>query len=154
MPKSEWVVIAEAEVGVSEKRGGESPRILEYHASTSLKAREDEIPWCASFVNWCLREAGLKGTGSAAAISFAAWGDRLTTPREGCITVIRQRKKGQDQATGSSSGNHVAFFQKIQDGRIYLLGGNQGDQVKVSSFGLSSYDVIAYRWPSAADESA
>lgn len=147
MSKPAWLEIAEAEIGTTEKRGGENPRIIEYHASTSLKAREDEIPWCASFVNWCLVKAGQKATGSAAAISFAAWGDRLTEPREGCITVIRQRKKGQDHATGSSSGNHVAFFKHIKDGRIYLLGGNQGDQVKVSSFGLGSYDVIAYRWP-------
>lgn len=147
MSKPKWLEIAEAETGVTEKRGGENPRIIEYHASTTLKAREDEIPWCSSFVNWCMSKAGLKGTGSAAAISWAAWGDRITEPREGCVVVIRQRKKGADQATGSSSGNHVAFFKKIENGRIFLLGGNQGDSVKVSSFGLGSYDVIAYRWP-------
>lgn len=149
MSKPKWLEIAEGEIGVAEKRGGENPRILDYHAATSLRAREDEIPWCASFVNWCLREAGIPGTNSAAAISFASWGDRITEPREGCVTVIRQRKKGQDQATGSASGNHVAFFKKIENGRIFLLGGNQSDSVKVSSFGLGSYDVTTYRWPMA-----
>lgn len=148
--KPEWLKIAETEMGQREVRGGENPRILEYHAATTLHAREDEIPWCSSFVNWCMKKAGVKGTGSAAAISWASWGQRLTEPREGCVVVIRQRQKGTDQATGSSSGNHVAFFQKIQDGRIYLLGGNQSDSVKVSSFGLASYDVIAYRWPENA----
>jgi len=142
-----WMEIAEDEIGIKEVKGGENPRILEYHASTTLKAKEDEIPWCAAFVNWCLVKAGCKTTNSAAAISFATLGERLTSPKEGCVVVIRQRKSGQDQATGSSSGNHVAFFQKIADNRIYLLGGNQSDQVKVSSFGLSSYDVVAYRWP-------
>jgi uncharacterized protein (TIGR02594 family) len=151
MSKPKWLEVAEAEIGVLEKRGGENPRIIEYHAATSLKAKEDEIPWCASFVNWCLKQAVIAGTGSAAAISFAAWGERITEPKEGCIVVIRQRKKGADQATGSASGNHVAFFQRIQDGRIYLLGGNQSDSVKVSSFGLGSYDVIAYRWPSEGE---
>ena len=145
--KPAWLEIAEKEIGVTEKKGGENPRILAYHATTSLKAREDEIPWCSSFVNWCMAIAGIAGTGSAAAISWAAWGQRLTEPREGCVVVIRQRKKGTDQATGSSSGNHVAFFKKIEGGRIFLLGGNQSDSVKVSSFGLASYDVIAYRWP-------
>lgn len=145
--KPRWLQIAETEIGVHEVKGGENPRILEYHATTALHSREDEVPWCAAFVNWCLTQAGIKGTDSAAAISFAAWGDRITAPREGCIVVVRQRQKGLDQATGSSSGNHVAFFQKIESGRIYLLGGNQSDSVKVSSFGLSSYDVVAYRWP-------
>ena len=145
--KPVWLKIAEEEIGVHEVKGGENPRILEYHSTTALHAREDEIPWCAAFVNWCLKQAGIKGTDSAAAISFAAWGERITAPREGCIVVIRQKQRGQDQATGSSSGNHVAFFQKIENGRIYLTGGNQSDSVKVSSFGLSSYDVLAYRWP-------
>lgn len=144
--KPEWLKIAEGEIGQHEVRGGENPRIIAYHAATTLGAKEDEVPWCSSFVNWCMKQSGIQGTGSAAAISWASWGVRLTEPRVGCITVIRQRKKGQDQATGSSSGNHVGFFNKIENGRIFLTGGNQSDSVKVSSFGLASYDVIAYRW--------
>lgn len=147
MDKPKWMIIAEQELGEKEIKGGENPRIIQYHATTAFAAKEDEIAWCSSFVNWCMIQAGLKGTNSAAAISWASWGDRITEPREGCIVVIRQRKKGTDQATGSASGNHVAFFKKIENGRIFLLGGNQSDSVKVSSFGLASYDVIAYRWP-------
>lgn len=145
MSKPKYYEIAEKEIGVKEVRGGENPRIIEYHSTTTLKAREDEIAWCSSFVNWCIEKAGLKGTKSAAAISWAAWGERVTDPREGDIVVIRQKSKGHDQATGSTSGNHVGFFVRIQDHRIYILGGNQSDSVKVSSFGLGSYDVIAYR---------
>jgi len=145
MPK--WYDIAVGEIGEKEVRGGENPRILEYHASTTLHAREDEIPWCSSFVNWCITQAGLKGTNSAAAISWAPWGESLAEPVKGCIVVIRQKFTGKDGKTGSASGNHVAFFDRIENGRIYLLGGNQSDSVKVSSFGLASYSVVAYRWP-------
>lgn len=148
--KPKWLEIAEKEIGQHEVRGGENPRIIEYHSATTLKAKEDEIPWCSSFANWCMKQAGIQGTGSAAAISWASWGVKLTKPREGCVVVIRQRKSGTDQATGSSSGNHVAFFNKIENGRIFLTGGNQSDSVKVSSFGLASYDVVAYRWPENA----
>lgn len=147
MSKPKWLEIAEAEIGVHEVKGGENPRILEYHAATSLGAKEDEVPWCAAFVGWCLKQAGLPSTDSAAAISYATYGVKLKEPREGCIVVIRQRKKGTDQATGSSSGNHVAFFEAIVDNRISLLGGNQSDSVKSSTFGLASYEVVAYRWP-------
>lgn len=148
--KPAWLEIAEKEIGTLEKRGGENPRIIEYHSTTTLKAREDEIAWCSSFVNWCMTKAGIKGTNSAAAISWTTWGLPLEQPKEGCVVVIRQKKKGADKATGSTSGNHVAFFKKIEGGRIYLLGGNQSDQVKVSSFGLGSYEVVAYRWPKEA----
>lgn len=147
--KPKWYEIAEKEVGTQEVKGGENPRILAYHASTTLKAKEDEIPWCSSFVNWCITQAGLKGTNSAAAISWLNWGTS-TEPKEGVIALIRQKKKGTDQATGSASGNHVGFLVKTEGGRIYLLGGNQSDQVKVSSFGLSSYEVLSYRWPKEA----
>jgi hypothetical protein len=34
--------IARREIGQKEVRGGENPRILEYHATTTLGAREDE----------------------------------------------------------------------------------------------------------------
>jgi len=147
--KPKWLEIAEKEIGVQEKRGGENPRIIKYHSSTSLKAKEDEIAWCSSYVNWCVTQAGVKGTNSAAAISWLNWGVP-TEPKEGAIVIIRQKQKSNDKATGSSSGNHVAFFKEIKEGRIFLLGGNQSDQVKISSFGLGSYEVLGYRWPTQA----
>ena len=126
MSKPKWLEIAEAEIGQKEIKGGENPRIIEYFTATTYPAKEDEVPWCSAFVNWCMKQADIFRTTSAAAISWASWGERLTEPREGCVVVIRQRKKGTDQATGSSSGNHVGFFQRIENGYIYLLGGNQG----------------------------
>ncbi|HEX5760734.1 MAG TPA: TIGR02594 family protein [Thermoanaerobaculia bacterium] len=68
----------------------DNPRIVEYHRTTSLRATDDEVPWCSAFVNWCMREAGLRGTGSAAARSWLTWGSRLATPRRGCVTVLRR----------------------------------------------------------------
>ncbi|KKK66354.1 hypothetical protein LCGC14_2964930, partial [marine sediment metagenome] len=40
-------------------------------------ASEDETPWCSSFVNFCVCEAGynpIKETGSARARSWLSWG--------------------------------------------------------------------------------
>lgn len=145
--KPAWLEFAESKIGIHEIKGGENPFIIECHATTTLKAKEDEIAWCSSFVNRCMIEAGIKGTNSAAAISWATWGTPLETPVEGCIVVIRQKRKGSDASTGSTSGNHVAFFKGISNDRISLLGGNQSDSVKVSSFGLANYEVVAYRWP-------
>ena len=148
MQKQKWMEIAEQEQGIHEILGAHhNDRIVEYHQTTSLKATNDETPWCSSFVNWCVEQSGIKGTGSAAAKSWLTWGKAIEKPVEGCVTVIRQKFRGGDKSTGSSSGYHVAFFLKIIDNRIYLLGGNQADQVKVSSFGLGSYEVVGYRMP-------
>jgi len=141
-----WYELAKEKIGQHEVKGGENAFILECHATTTLCAKEDEVPWCSAFVNWCVKRAGVLGTNSAAAISWLKWGVALEEPREGCVVVLRQKIKGADKETGSSSGNHVAFFQKLEGGRIFLLGGNQSDSVKVSSFGLTSYEVLGYRW--------
>lgn len=146
---SSWMSVAYAELGQSEVRGAgkQNPRIVQYHASTTLSAQTDETPWCSSFVNWVLRQAGIPGTRSALAASWLSWGTGLDAPCWGAITVIRRIGRTQDAATGSATGNHVAFYLDRSSTHIELLGGNQGDQVKVSRYPLTKYRVRGYRWP-------
>jgi uncharacterized protein (TIGR02594 family) len=139
-----WLQIAEQELetGVEEVPGaGDNPRILEYHSTTTLDAEKDSVPWCSSFVNWCMTEAGYQGTDSAAAISWDTWGDELplAEPRYGCIVVSRR-----------PGGNHVGFYlEDINEDAISLLGGNQGDAVSIIDWWKE--DVISYRWPKESD---
>jgi hypothetical protein len=70
-----WMAIAMREQGQAEIKGpAANPRIIEYHAATTLRARSDETAWCSSFANWCMQQAGIPGTKSAAAISWMHWG--------------------------------------------------------------------------------
>jgi hypothetical protein len=93
-----------------------------------------------------MKQVGIKPTGSAAAKSWLAWGDPCE-PRMGAVTVIRHKATGPDQATGSASGYHVAFFLSKTDTHIELLGGNQSDSVKRSDFPLAKYSIEGFRWP-------
>jgi len=52
-----------------------------------MGAAADETAWCSSFVNWVLRQAGIRGTNSAAAASWTSWGQSCHA-RVGAITVI------------------------------------------------------------------
>jgi len=117
--------IAESQMGVHELPGrAQNKKILEYHATTSLGATDDETPWCSSFVNWCVKQAGFNGTNSAAARSWMKWGVPLKSPEKGCIVVFQR-----------PGGNHVAFFDSDQGSEyIRVLGGNQGDQVSLSNY--------------------
>lgn len=142
-----WLEHAYKDAGLREIRGGESPRIIEMHSHCTLKAKEDEIPWCAAAVCCWLEECSIDSTKSAAAKSFLDWGVKLDTPREGCVCVIRQKQKGHDAATGSASGYHVALWLAEVNNYVYLWGGNQGDTVKKSGFNLASYEICGYRWP-------
>lgn len=135
-----WLTIAYGELGQHEAPGdAENPRIHEYHAATTLGrwAREREAtPWCSSFVNWVMREAGIEGTGSAMARSWLGWGLELRQPRPGCVTVLRR---------GAPPSGHVGFFERAEGNLIYLLGGNQGNAVSVKPYGADL--VLGYRWP-------
>jgi uncharacterized protein (TIGR02594 family) len=144
-----WMDIASEEVGETEEKGAgrNNSRIVEYHSATSLRAKDDETPWCSSFVNWVMKEAGYTGTNNALAKSWLDWGETLDSPRYGAITVIKRKGAQSDAATGSSTGYHVAFYVGSTSSHIELLGGNQGDSVKSSRFALGSYEVCGYRWP-------
>jgi len=131
-PSAPWMDIATAELGVHEDSlpGQHNARILEYHQTTTLKATDDETPWCSSFVNWVIRQSDRTGTNSAAAKSWLNWGVEATNPTPGAIVVIKKKTPGLSQATGSTTGYQVGFF-----------------QVKYSSFPLATYEIKGYRKP-------
>lgn len=140
-----WMDIARKEIGQKEVVGHEdNPRILAYHASTTLKATDDDTPWCSSFVNWCLKQAGIKGTDSAAAKSWVHWGVP-SGPVPGAIAVICSSKA--TNRSFSTSGAHVGFLIEESATHFKLLGGNQGNSVKESSFPKTSWTLLGLRWP-------
>lgn len=136
-----WYAIAYAERGQHETDGpGDNPRILEYQKACSYNAHDEDVPWCSSFANWVMREAGIKGSGEASARSWLNWGQKLETPRRGCVVVLKR--------PGSPTNGHVAFYVGEENGRLKLLGGNQENQVKISFYDKSR--LLGYRWPKNA----
>jgi uncharacterized protein (TIGR02594 family) len=137
-----WFKIANQELdsGVKEIPGQQdNPRIVEYHSTTTLKATDDETPWCSSFVNWCLWKAGIKGTRDARAISWLDWGKEVRPQniRPGDVVVFEW----------DSGGHHVAFFkaQSPAAGKMVVIGGNQGNRVSEATYPWSS--VMGIRSP-------
>lgn len=128
--------IALGELDVQEVPGdGDNPRILAYHQSTSLAAKDDEVPWCASYVGFCLQRAGITPTGSAMARSYTTWG-RAVEPRFGAVAVFRR---------GAPPSGHVGFVVDEDATRLFLLSGNVGDRVCLTSFPKEK--LVACRWP-------
>lgn len=125
-PQEKWLAVAKAELGQSEQAGAASnPRIEAYHATTSGGAADDSVPWCSSFVNFCVEAAGVRGTRSKAARSWLRWGVDAGDFVPGCVVVLKR---------GEPPQGHVGFYVGTEGGRIRVLGGNQGDRVSIASF--------------------
>lgn len=130
-----WMKIVEFEIGVKEGKGSKNnPRIVEYHQAVSLKATQDSVPWCSSFVNWIFMRMNMTRTKSALAISWLDWGVELEEPIYGAVMV-------DDYKNGHG---HVAFFTKrLSESQIEVLGGNQNDEVCYKAWRSN----VRFFWP-------
>ena len=102
-----------------------NPRIVWYHAFTSLRASNDEVPWCSSFMCAAAESTGFKSTRSAAAKSWLTYGEE-GTGEPGDIAVFSR-----------GGGNHVAFIHSKYtkgDKNVLVLGGNQSNAVRSSKY--------------------
>lgn len=146
-----WIPVALGEIGVLEdiRPGLSTARIEDYHAVTGAGRAPDDVPWCASFVSWCLEQCGIRSTRSKTARSYAAWGvacvrsSKVAPPRPrwtiGAVTVF-----GPRDADAGGTG-HVAFLLGASGPDVWVLGGNQGNRVSIAQ--RKAADVIAVRWP-------
>ena len=133
-----WIQIASKEIGVKEQSGStHNPRILEYFATCNMKGVTDELPWCSAFANWVITQAGMRGTNSASSQSWLDWngGQRFNKPVYGALVVFKWK----------TGGGHVGFVVGMKSGKLAVLGGNQGNMVKVSGFPTN--DVVGYILP-------
>ncbi len=135
--KPAWMSVAEKEVGVEEP----NQRILDYFKDTTDDEATVRTAYCSAFVNFCFEKAGIKGTMSAAAVSWRQWGQELKTGQLGAVVLLRWR----------SGHYHVTFYleEAIRDGvaKIHVLGGNQTTAHEVIDEWVPKANVVTYRWP-------
>lgn len=110
-----------------------NPKVMRYFKDGGFSKNSITSAWCAIFVNYCVRNAGIKGPSILPenVYSWANWGQSLDRPAFGAITII----------TG-----HIGILVGVDNNYLYLLGGNQHDMVNISSYPKSS--LLYYRYPS------
>lgn len=134
-----WLAEARRYLGVREIPGvNHHPLILAmWKAIKRGGIRDDETPWCAAFVGFCLENVGIVSSRFESATSYLTWGRQIDKPVHGCVVVFTRE-----------GGGHVGFLVGV-DGRgdLLILGGNQGNEVNVRTFPRGR--VSGYRWPLA-----
>ena len=141
-----WMNIAltekDSKIKEDKRPGKHHPRILDYHRSTTLAAKEDEVAWCSSFMNNVMEASGRPGTGGADAGLTWAGGTVVKEPKYGDIVVTKLKKHSP-----RISGHHVAFYIAHTKTHITILGGNQENMVRESEYRLDRYESIVYIRP-------
>ena len=151
-----WLDWAFGELGQTEEDreavDASNPRIVEYlRAGNGGTPLGDATSWCGAFIAWVIQQyngespaqALPAAPGSAlAADSWKTWGAAVT-PAEaqpGDVAIFHQNLQ-------TRSGFHVTWvFRKEADGRLYVIGGNQGDGcVSLAIRGGDEDPVVAVR---------
>ena len=132
---------AQGEVGVTEQPPGsnESPRIAQFRQATA--GAPGPGPWCAYFVSWAAREAGVPlgdaGQGFGRVDDVWAWGQRAgktlpagTTPSRGDLIVWDE---------------HIGIVESVgADGSINTIEGNSSNMVARRTYGSDGGGAVGY----------
>lgn len=144
MTEPAWLVRARRYVGLREVPGKQhNPTILGWWKALGLAFRDDETPWCGSYVGGVLAEVGITATKNpAGARNWLNFGMPLPRAAVGAVVVFWR-------GTKSGWSGHVGFVVgRDAKGNLMVLGGNQGDMVSIKPFGTDR--VLGYRWPANA----
>jgi len=140
MSKPIWLTIAEKYIGLREIPGAPTaPTIAAWLQRLGAWWNDDETPWCGVAMAAWMQEAGFKPPAAwYRAKAWATWGIPLSKPVTGCVVVFTRQ-----------GGGHVGLaVGQDSEGRLMVLGGNQGNAVRVAAFDMGR--VVAYRWPEGA----
>lgn len=115
--------------------------------------------WCASFVNWCLREANVSKEASATGeVSCRRWlsacknadiyVEKSEIPQSGDIIFFKD-------ADSEVSSTHMGLVRYSDGDRVYTVEGNtlgedyssDGDRVAIKSYPLTSSYIVGYARP-------
>ena len=133
------LTIALGEYGVSENKdaGEHNPRILHYLKEIGYSGiKDDETPWCSTFVNYCAKMVGREQSKKLNARSWLDVGETVTEPELGDIVIFWRESP-------TSHKGHVAIYINKDKNYHYVLGGNQGNSVSIQPY--SNSRVIGYR---------
>ena len=96
----------------------------------------DDTAWCSAFANYIAKENCLDQSNALDARSWLQVGKEVESPQIGDIVVFWR------ESIDSWKG-HVAFFMNKDDRYIYVLGGNQSNEVNIKAYPLTR--VLGYR---------
>jgi uncharacterized protein (TIGR02594 family) len=133
----QWLVEARKDIGLREIPGADTaPVIAKWLTDLGAWWRDDETPWCGTAVAAWMKRAGIEPAKDwYRAKGWLDWGTAIAWPVVGAVVIFARE-----------GGGHVGIVAgKDELGRLWVIGGNQGNEVKLALFDPAR--VIGYRVP-------
>lgn len=173
-PRADIVGIAKTQIGYCE---GKNQRQLDgtvvghnNYTKFATYSQMNGEPWCAMFVVWCARKAGitsasgiLDSTVRAAAapgdpsnysFHFSIYSANIYTPQPGDMiffnTDYTRTTNPATRSTWIGTNNvyaHVGIVEKVEGSLVYTIEGNINDKVVNNSYDLSDSSIMGYGVP-------
>jgi len=125
--------LASSYIGEQEISGAEhNQEILRWFKVIGHKwVKTDETAWCSCFINYIAHQCGIKGSGKLNARSWLKEGEEIKYPLPGDVVIFWRESK-------ESWKGHVGLFCGYNKaGNIFVLGGNQGNEVNITLYNSS-----------------
>lgn len=105
-----------------------NPIILKFFQEIGKSwVKDDETSWCSAFVNYCAKVCGFEYSGELTARSWLKIGKEVKIPQVGDIVILWRDSP-------NSWKGHVGFYIGDAGSNIYVYGGNQSNQAKISLY--------------------
>lgn len=124
-------------LGVAEVKGKESnQQIINMFKSAGFSGLDDEVPWCAAYVTHVLKECHYDYLKTLRARDYHQYGAVAGNPKLGNIVALW--RESEDGWKG-----HVGFLLHMDVDMVWILGGNQSNQVTTKIYHRSR--VLSFR---------
>jgi len=141
------VSIAVSQIGVREATGNNDGVPIEKYAGGRQAA------WCAYFVMWCYRQAGVELPGNRWLLPkveymeqqlqlHAFWAPSSDVwPQPGDLVFFTSRRQSD-----KGPGRHVGIVEFVDGDRVHTVEGNTGNAVRRRSYHVDSSYITGYGW--------
>lgn len=138
MTDPRWMTIARGYIGTREIAGPKhNSKIMGWLSRLKSWIKDDETPWCGTFVAAVMQEAGLPYPKEfPRAKAWAEYGANLRSTHVAPGAILVFSREG---------GGHVGFYVGEDSTAFHVLGGNQSNSVNITR--IAKARCIAIRWP-------
>ncbi len=139
----DFYLVAKKYNGLKEIKGSKHSKVILNMVKSLSRGfryiKDDETPWCSTFINHIAKESGYERTGSPAAKSWLKVGESvpLKDAQLGNVVVLWRKNK-------TCGLGHVGIFEAISENGKYvkLYGGNQNNRAGSDWFPVNRVEGV------------